>query len=325
MKFPWSNPALRQAFLFWLFLALCIGATHAFLMRGLQNRRVGDFGVWNRLVRGEINADILVTGSSRALTGVDASQLGTATGRSAFNMAVDGSNPNLQLPWLETYFAHNRHPQVVVQVLDLTSLTIRSDPYHPWQYVPYLGEPALYANLVRLAPEFRLHKYIPLFSFAKFPGLTVQSLKTWLRLDDPAADERRLGFKRVDENWRHEFARYQRLHPAGVTMPVQPEAIAVLRQIIETVQAHGSQIVLVFAPEYIESQRMTLNRAELFRIYQELAATYQIPFWDFSGIPLVNDTRYFYNSQHVNGAGADVFSGLLGQRLAEWLAGQADP
>ena len=70
---------------------------------GLRRIDTAAFGVFNRIVNGEINAEILVTGSSRALTHFDPRVISGSTGLSAFNIGINGSQTDMQVAVFKTY------------------------------------------------------------------------------------------------------------------------------------------------------------------------------------------------------------------------------
>ena len=57
---------------------------------GLLQARTGEFGVWNKIIEGKIDADILIAGSSRARSHYDPRIIQEKTGRSAFNIGLNG-------------------------------------------------------------------------------------------------------------------------------------------------------------------------------------------------------------------------------------------
>src|SRR5207302_909891 len=75
---------------------------------GLRRINTSSFGVWNRIVDGTINAEIVISGSSRALTHYDPRIIEERTGLTAFNIGLNGSQTDMQLARLKTYLRHNR-------------------------------------------------------------------------------------------------------------------------------------------------------------------------------------------------------------------------
>lgn len=311
---------LRQLLLFLLvFTGVSVGLDQL-LKAGLRKRTTDTFGVWNRLVHGEIQANVLFCGSSRALMHFDAAAIGSRIGRSCYTIGMDGNQLEHQLPWLITYLAHNRAPQLVVQNVDLISLMPDTDVFFPSQYPPYLNEPAIYTDLVRTAPDWWKDRWIPLYSFSRFGyGYAALAAKGLLGLEDTLHDPLHLGFQRKDRAWDGTFDRFKAEHPEGITRRNEEAARHTLGLIIRTAQQAGSKVVLVYTPELKEMQQLTLNRRELMDTFRGIANEAGIPFWDFSAAAFCADRRYFYNSQHLNGEGVDRFTPLLADSIATYL------
>src|SRR5262249_43897425 len=64
---------------------------NALITSGLRRINTSSFGVWNRIVDGTINAEIVISGSSRALTHYDPRIIEERTGLRAFNIGLNGS------------------------------------------------------------------------------------------------------------------------------------------------------------------------------------------------------------------------------------------
>src|SRR5215204_5648435 len=87
------------------FFLLCVAAlyvTHQSVDAGLRRIKTSHFGVFNKIVSGDINAEVLITGSSRALAHYDARIVQRSTGYTTFNIGVNGSQTDMQLAVLKT-------------------------------------------------------------------------------------------------------------------------------------------------------------------------------------------------------------------------------
>lgn len=301
-----------------IFLVLVL-SLDALFMWSLRNLKRGDFGVWNKLVGGEINADILFTGSSRTLVHFDCTAvISILHDKSCFNLGLDASAINFQLPYLRTYLDHNRDPGVIVQGLSVSSLHSTEYIFAPEQYIPYLDNEIMYRHLLSVDDTFWRHKYLPLYSFALYgTSLRKNILASLFGLKFNY--ERPNGFRAEDQEWTSAFDRFKQANPDGITYTIEQPAIQNLRILIELAKSQNSDVLLVYTPEYYENYELTLNRDEILDIYRAVAAEYDIEFWDYSDTPITHDKRYFYNSQHLNREGAREFSTMFAHDLSEYL------
>lgn len=306
----------RVVFFFALIVALAFGL-HALFNLGLRRTETSKFGSFNRLVEGRINADVIINGSSRALVHYDPRVIREVTGRSAWNLGMNGVHIDVQLAVLRTYLRHNRKPAVVIQNLESFSFeaTRRGEIYDPAMFVPYLGEPDLYRGLVAIDPAVWKWRHIPLYGYA-VEDMTFTWVRSLLALagKDPAEDYFS-GFNPRYMNWTEDFESFRRSVKDGVTNRIEPAGIAAMEELLQLCQENGIRAVLAYAPVYAGMQKLESNRAEVFAKFRAVAAKHGALFWDFSDSPLCESTRYFYNSQHLNAAGAEQFSRIVAQRL----------
>lgn len=311
--------ALRIA-VFFALLVVVAYALDAFIGAGLRRLATGDFGEWNRIVQGRVNADIVVSGSSRALTHYDPRILAAASGHSAYNIGLNGSQTDMQLARLKTYLRHNRKPKVVIHNVDAFSFQIsHGEVYDPGQYIPYLDEPDLYEALSAINADTWKARHLPLYGYAaqdlRFGWL--QGLRAWF--GPTPAPTHIDGYKPRDTPWTGEFEHFRAMHPNGVHIDIEPEGVARFEELLRLCEAQDIRLLLVYSPEYSEVQAMTTNRAEIFSLLQTLARRHGAQLIDFSRSPISADKELFYNSQHLNTRGAEAFTRELAERV-DWRA-----
>lgn len=301
---------------FFAMLVACAFVLDAGIGFSLRRLPTGDFGEWNRIVHGQINAEIVISGSSRALTHYDPRILAAATGRSVYNIGLNGSQTDMQLARLKTYLRHNRKPQAVIHNVDAFSFQLtHGEVYDPGQYVPYLQEPDLYDALLRINPDTRKARILPLYGYAaqdlRFGWL--QGPLHWVR---PSTAPTHIdGFKPRDTAWTGEFDDFRARHPNGVHVDIEAPGVQQFEELLKLCTEQGIRVVLVYSPEYSEVQAMTTNRAEIFARLETLRQRYGAQLLDFSHSPISWRKELFYNSQHLNATGADVFTRELATRL----------
>lgn len=308
-------------------VAFCLVATlvawglHATIGFGLRQIPTSKFGSLNNVFFGKVNADIVINGSSRALTHYDPRALAAATGQSAYNLGMNGVQTDVQLAVLKTYLSRNAKPKLVIQNLESFSFeaTKAGEIYDPATYVPYLGERELYSRFLEIDPAVWKWKYIPLY------GYTVEDMKfTWawglLGCFGIFGKESYIdGFNPRYTEWTEDFARFSEGAGNGVTYRIETRAVNALREIVRSCRDQGIEVIFVYSPEYIEMQALERNRAEIFALFSSICAEFNIPLWDYSGSYISTRRDLFYNSQHLNARGAHLFSAEIAQRVADHL------
>ncbi len=310
----WQRAELAKVCLFPLFLAGLCWLQEEALLAGLRRFSTGKLGVWNKVLDGRVNAQVVASGSSRALVHFDPRILQDTTGRTAFNLGRDGGQLALQLAFLRTYLEHNHRPDWLLQEVDINSLAAPRDLFEPWQYVPCLGEPAIYEAVSEVDGVFEYYRRLPLLGIAR-ERLFIPAVRGLL--GRCGGEDEYLGYRPMAAVWREDFAAFRRAHPDGVGFAIDEGPRTALRGILSLCRRSGIRAVLIYSPEYCESQLLTTNRDQVFAVFHQVADEFGVPFWDYSGDVMCQDTSYFYNSQHLNRRGATEFSREIGIRLKE--------
>ena len=300
-------------------LAVLIVRFDCAVNKGLRSMHTSLYGVTNYLVEGKINAQVVITGSSRAASHYDPCIISAQTGLSAFNLGRNGSQTDMQLAVLETYLEHNRRPLVVIHNLDGFTFQTTRDVYNLAQYVPYLSDSNLYQPLRRIRPEIWKSRYVPLYgyvvedmSFAWLLG--IKALVGW-----SPRENLHNGFDPRTVSWSDEFEHFKAENPQGIRWPVEAEGIRLLNRLAGICREKKIRLVLVYSPEFTGIQRLTLNREQIFSRFRDIAGRKQLPLWDYSDWKHAGDTLYFANSEHLNANGAALFSEELGRALKVYL------
>ena len=305
-----------------ILLFLCVslvtlGVTDYLIDRGLRRIKTSSFGVYNRIVNGEINADIIIGGSSRALNNVDSRVIQDATGLSTFNIGINGSQTDMQVAVFKTYLRHNAKPSLLIHSLDsFTFVTSRDGVWLPSQYQPYLNEDAIYQALSAIDPNTWKARYLPLYGYAaadmNFTWVTgARGLFGWSPRED-----RYFGFQPRHAHWTGELARLRDNRPDGIGFKIEAEGVRGFEELMGLCRDLGIRVLLVYSPVYYEMQALENNRAEIFGRFKEIAQRYDATLWDYSGSPVCFRKDYFVNSQHLNAEGAAAFSADLAAALA---------
>jgi hypothetical protein len=307
---------------FFVMLVAVFYALNAAITSGLRRVKTSAYGASNQIMQGKVNAQIVITGSSRALAHYDPRAIEAITGRTAYNLGRNGSQTDMQVAFLKAYLAHNQKPEVVVHNLDAFSFVTTHEVYDPVEYTPYLYDHNLYDALHKINPNIWKTRYIPLYGYVvedmKFAWIL--GLKGFVGLS-PREDYFQ-GFNPRSKQWSDDFQKLRASNPDGVSFDIEPGGIEDVKELIRVCQENGIRLIFVYSPEYSEMQELTNNRAQIFGKFRELILPANITFWDYSNWPHADDKGYFQNSQHLNAEGAAVFSDDLANQLKGYFTEQ---
>jgi hypothetical protein len=314
---------LQRVGLFLGIIAALIVGLDATITAGLRRMPTIIYGVNNRIMEGKINAQLVVVGSSRAASHFDPTIIHQETGLTAFNLGRNGSQTDMQIAVLKTYLKHNRTPEFVIFNLDAFTFQTTHEVYNPAQYVPYLREDELYRPLRKINPNIWKSRYLPLYGYIAedMSFAWIQGLRAFL----PWPQRERLfdGFDPRDTKWTDDFEKFKAKNSRPIKWDIEPAAVALMQELVDMCHEKSIQLVFVYSPEYSGMQALTGNRDEVFSMFAATASRHGVPIWDYSGWRHASETEYFTNSQHLNAAGAEVFSRDVGVQLKKYTEARA--
>jgi hypothetical protein len=288
---------------------------------GLRRITVSKFGSLNQVMAGKVNADIIISGSSRALNHYDPRIIQKLTGMSAYNIGMNASQIDLELAVLKTYLEYNAKPTLVIQNLDLFSfeITKRGELYDPGYYLPYLYDQNIYDFYRQMMPDAWKCKYIPLYGYAveDMRFTWIWGLLSWFGIQ--GYQDFYQGFNPRAAIWNNDFQNFKADNASGVRYALNPKGVKCLEEIIDLCHRNSIEIILVYSPEYHEMQRLEANRKDIMGKFDEMAEHFNVPFWDYSDSAISMQQSYFNNSEHLNAEGAQIFSDDLARRLTKEL------
>jgi hypothetical protein len=256
-------------------------------------------------------------GSSRAFRDVNPQDLKDSLGGDAYSLGSDNLRMKDQLMRYKYYREHYPKPGMIVHVLDFFSFEARASAYFPDQYLPYYQD-----STIRRMVEM----YQPISWYNRLPGVRyvgntkkvgIGFLES-LGLKHFTCDTK-LGHEPLEMQWTNDFEAYKREYPNGERLVIDPKMVHDFDDYLSRCKEEGIQVVLVYAPEYYQIQSIISNRKTVFQIFRRLATKHGCVFWDYSADPMCESTRYFYNSQHLNKEGTEVFSKALAGRIKQHI------
>ena len=283
---------------------------------------IGDFGVLNSIDKGTINAEMIICGSSRGYDHYNPDILNAETGYSCYNISINGSRLEVQVPVLEWYLSKNRPPRVLIQNIDLFAGEFDPVIFQPYKFVPYLRNNALYQGLKALDQNWLLHRYVPCTNLIYFNKDMQKILMKDLYLSyKNKGDYLIKGYHPTSLKFPDEYEKdYFREHPNGIRYTLSQIYKDYLMKLIQLCRDRQIQLILVMSPEYEKLTPLEIDKQDIIDFYVRESQANGIRFLDFTGSEICRDKALFYNFTHMNADGADRFSRELGEELMKVLA-----
>jgi hypothetical protein len=277
------------------------------------------YSEWGDIFGGRIKANMLFMGSSRAWVHFSPVIVDSILGTQSYNLGMDGTSLDLQFERLKIYLKHNPAPRYIVQEVSLNTTVVRAKELpHYEQFLPWLNDDDVWRiyteKYSNVSPADR---YFPLFKYNNQLVLLKEGIMSFAGHGVARTKER--GYKGQLLSWDSSFDDFVISHPNGYALPVQDSSMQLLQEYIQYCRSRHIELIFVYAPYYYKAANYITNLNEIKDMVEQLAKTNQIPMLDYSRNYLDSSQQYFYNSQHLNKLGAELFSQQLAQDLKSFL------
>lgn len=269
-----------------------------------------EYSTWNDIISGKVNSNILIYGSSRAWTQISPTIISNRVHTSAYNLGIDGYNFHLQYLRHKMLLKNNIKPKLIILSVDYYTLQKRIDLYNSDQFLPYL----LFNKELELATNsykgFNYYDYhVPLIRYYGKYDAFFTSLRFFSgHLSNPICRVR--GYQGRAESWNNDFDK-AKLKMKKYKISLDSSTVALFEQFLKECKRDNIKVIFVYTPEYIEGQKFVANREFIFKVFSKYSKNFGIPFYDYSNDSLSFDKKYFYNSNHLNKLGSELFTNRL--------------
>lgn len=266
------------------------------------NLNEGEFEVWNDIYKGKINADIAIYGSSRAWLHFSPKVIEKKTGIGVYNFGLDGQNFEIQNLRHHDYFENNKRPKIVVFSLDVFTFVKKDKLYNSNQFLPFMYFNSAYYESLKDTKNFNFYDFIipSVRYFGKYEMIYD------LFKSHSYNHFRYKGFKGSKRKWIE--MQVKQGEQSSYTVQIDSSLVQKFMKNLLELKNQGIKVIFVYTPEYIDGQNFVTNRKTLLNIYDSISKAEKITFLDYSKDSISYQKYLFYNSEHLNGKGATIFS-----------------
>ncbi|MFC7000112.1 hypothetical protein [Rufibacter roseus] len=283
-----------------------------------------EYSVYNDMYSGNLRAEVVVYGSSRAWTHLNPILLEKGLHRSVYNLGLDGHTFQLQYLRHLEYLKYNPKPRYILYSLDVFTLERLPDLYNVQQFLPYMLYNENIKNFTLPYGHFSfLDYYLPLLRYSGKKWAVLHAVKNAVVPVDQSAG-RVKGYRAKDETWNGDFEKAQEKLQYYKAIP-DPELTKLFHQFLQNCARQNIEVIFVYSPEYIEGQKFVQNREEILQLYRNMAAQHRLLFLDYSQDKISQEKKFFYNVTHLNKTGSEAFTNTLLQDLKRLKPAMALP
>ena len=287
----------------------------------LRNDKVhitGKYNVWNDIYCGNINADCLIYGSSRAYEHFDSYLIEKETGLSVYNLGMDAQNFYLQKLMHEEYIKFNKKPRYIIYSLDLGTLHRKNELIDKEQYYPFMFGNKNMQKYLSYYDGINVYDfYIPILRYIGSPKVLRDIAYDIFNPSIQNNPYRKKGYRGMDAEWNIESDKIRnKMQP--YRLQIEKDDLNTFELFLRECSENKSKCIFVYSPHYIEGQQLVLNKDSILNIYHELSEKYNVPFFDYSKDSLSYNKKYFYNSSHLNIEASRLFTKILIEDLEKY-------
>lgn len=306
---------LKKVSVFLFIVVLFATVTDFLVTNALQQADKGDLASWNKIYNRQLDADVLIYGSSRARVHFDPRIFKNKLGISAYNMGIDGHNFVMQKARHDAILRNNAPPKLIVLSVDYFTLNKRDDLFNADQFLPYILQPEI-REVTRHYEGLDVYDYyLPMARYIGRQGLVLEGFRSMMGRK-LMSHETFDGFVPQFLQWDNKLEEMIKEKKAYETV-VEEQYLKLLRDFLIDCRKKGINVLMVYAPEYIKGQQFVQGRKNMMAVFNRLSSEFKVPFWDFSTDSLSKDKGLFYNALHLNADGANLFTSKFVRMLGE--------
>ena len=291
---------IKIVFLFLIIIVIDIVSGKVFGYM-LEHAKGGDNGR-NNFIMNQVNDEILVFGSSRAVHHYHPTIISDSLGMSCYNCGQDGMGVIVSYARYQT-ICKRYHPKMVIYDI-MPGFDLLKDDNHKYlkwlrAYYDYDG----IANVFETIDNTEKYKMISqMYRYnTNFGQLVIENIQ-------PVQPPNIKGFKPKDEVMDTMKVSKKNIVAAKEAPVYDSLKISYLRKMVE--ESKDTRIIFAMSPCWAG------NDTTVLRPIKQICAEYNIPFVDFSNAPkFVHNNDYFSDGGHLNVKGAEEFTKDFMQQL----------
>ena len=249
----------------------------------------------------ELNADILVMGSSRATHHYVAQMISDSLGMTCFNGGQDGNGIVLQYGRWKMISKHHLPKVIIYDIEPNFDLLVDDNRRYIDRLKPYSVDKDVNKYVAELFPMERFKMLSGMYRY-NYKFLEIAS-------DCVRSSDAHNGYSPNYKQITNEMVNRTRSTKKIDINPVDPVKIECLEKLLAEAKRKGVQIILISSPYWKGHDDFELKEVK------RLASTMNVPFIDYVDSEIRENPDWFADSMHLNNKGAIVFTADVINRI----------
>lgn len=264
------------------------------------------FMSWHEMQQGDINADLLIMGNSRALSHFEPWTIDSICGTTSYNIGIGAYAITVEDFKYNWYRLYNKKPDRIVMQVDQFTLRNDSAPHRHQseQFLPLIYDRRFHDEMRRVGYGW-MDLHCPLYRYWGYQMVIKNGLFEYLGIKHYVTEPSRRGL-------HYETAEWDGTELAAMDTLDAMENISgkeYFEGFMQKCTDEGVNVLLVNSPIYAAANLKTKRLDALDAYYDSIAKVHNTEYWNYNdGYELCNDTSNFVVSMHMNPSAAHRFS-----------------
>ena len=289
------------------------------ITNGLRKSNMVIFDKITRLYNGSINADLIINGNSKSYLQLSPAIIDSVLNLNSYNLGIDGNDFVIQKLQYDLYEQKNTIPKIIIQTMDFGSLRkAEGELYNYIRFAPYLDIDEVKETTKQYEGFSFIDYNVPLFKYSGKPLEVIDGLFSSVDVHIATSNLEK-GYIQKNLSWDGSFDKFKEEFKDGINSSIDKSTCEIFETYIKDCKRKNIALFLVYTPVYHEFIPYDLDRQILFDYLNEVSKKYDVPFLDYSEDELTFNKNYFFNSQHLNKEGSELFTEELSLEIKALL------
>jgi len=256
---------------------------------------INAIGQWEAWMKGRVDADCIVLGSSRANRHVSPEIMDSVLSIKSYNVGIDGAHFDLLKSVYSLFRERNQKPRMVLINVDYSSLYKTKIYENRFQFYPWFHDRSFRKLFFPLINPSIPERFLPMYRFSSY-DIDLSRLRVFYTN----------GFRPRNRPFDGEKTLHNKM-----MFSVNKSTEASFFELLDLIEKDGAKVILFFSPIHIDTYNRMPNPDKMFSYYDSLSTARGLPVLDYTNIPLSRDSSYFTDGLHLNFRGASIFTDSL--------------
>lgn len=277
------------------------------ISKGLSDMKDYRFQSWNEIQEGNINAEIVINGNSRALSHFVPAIFDSVYKCKTYNLGFGGHPFNEQYFKYGFYINQNKPPKLVIQNVDFFTLSdLFIIGHEREQVLPFVYNSYIRTHLMDFGFS-AAEVYLPLVRYFGYQQIIKNGLFEFFSIKKYHNKVSTQGFVAEEGNWNP----YELSKLKSIKFINDSFSVGFFEKYLSELKQNNVNVVLVNSPVYYKATEKLENKEEMNNYYNDVAKKFGFKYLDFTNDSICNDSTKFVLAIHLNENGAKIFTKKL--------------